>query len=65
MIYQNFFRDTEILFELIVREDLRFPKTLSSEAISVLKGFLTKNPSERFVSLDVWGFTELIACKFI
>lgn len=40
-------RDTEILFELIVREDLKLPRSLCNESISILKGLLTKNPTER------------------
>lgn len=44
-------RDPEALFDLILREDLRFPKTLSEEAKSILKGLLTKNPKQRFNTL--------------
>lgn len=40
-------RDPEILFELILMEELRFPRTLSEDAKSVLRGLLMKNPKQR------------------
>lgn len=40
-------RDHEILFELILMEDIRFPKTLSENAKSLLGGFLMKDPKRR------------------
>ena len=40
-------RDHEILFELILMEDIRFPKTLSENAKSLLGGFLMKDPKKR------------------
>ncbi|ESN90376.1 hypothetical protein HELRODRAFT_119785, partial [Helobdella robusta] len=40
-------REPEVLFELILREDLKFPKNLSEEGRSVLKGLLTKDPKTR------------------
>lgn len=40
-------RDHEILFELILIEDVKFPPTLSPDAKSLLQGLLMKNPKER------------------
>lgn len=40
-------RDHEILFELILMEDIRFPKTLSENAKTLLGGFLMKDPKKR------------------
>ena len=41
------FRDHDILFELILMEEVRFPKTLSSEAKDLLGGLLIKDPLRR------------------
>ena len=41
-------RDPEVLFELILMEDIRFPRTLSENAKALLKGLLIKNPKHRF-----------------
>ncbi len=41
-------RDHEILFELILMEEIKFPKTLSANAKSVLEGLLRKNPRTRY-----------------
>ncbi|KAG8189948.1 hypothetical protein JTE90_009087 [Oedothorax gibbosus] len=40
-------RDHDILFELILIEEVKFPKSLSSEARSLLSGLLVKNPKKR------------------
>ncbi|XP_003748638.1 RAC-beta serine/threonine-protein kinase [Galendromus occidentalis] len=40
-------RDHEVLFELIVAEDVQFPPTLSSDANTLLRGLLTKDPKMR------------------
>jgi len=40
-------RDHEILFELILMEDIRFPRTLSENAKSLLGGLLMKDPKKR------------------
>lgn len=40
-------RDHDILFELILMEEVRFPKTISSEAKELLGGLLVKDPEQR------------------
>ncbi|XP_062863030.1 RAC-alpha serine/threonine-protein kinase isoform X2 [Trichomycterus rosablanca] len=40
-------QDHERLFELILMEDIRFPRTLSPEAKSLLSGLLKKDPKQR------------------
>lgn len=40
-------RDHDLLFELILKEDIKFPSRLSDEANSVLQGLLEKNPRKR------------------
>jgi len=40
-------RDHDILFELILVEEVRFPKTLSAEAKGLLSGLLVKDPKKR------------------
>ena len=42
-----FIRDHDILFELILMEDVRFPKTISSEAKDFLSKLLIKAPADR------------------
>ena len=46
-------RDHEILFELILMEDIRFPKTLTENAKSMLGGLLVKDPRKRYHTLCV------------
>ncbi|KAK8392931.1 hypothetical protein O3P69_013154 [Scylla paramamosain] len=40
-------KDHDKLFQLIVCEDVRFPKTISQEARDLLKGLLHKDPNKR------------------
>jgi len=40
-------RDHDILFELILMEEVRFPRTISSEANDLLGGLLVKDPLRR------------------
>lgn len=40
-------RDHDVLFTLILMEEVRFPRNLSPEAKSLLTGLLLKNPQER------------------
>lgn len=40
-------RDHDILFTLILVEEVKFPRTLSSEAKDLLTGLLAKDPSRR------------------
>lgn len=41
-------RDHDVLFELILLEQVRFPRTLSEDAKNMLGGMLIKNPKERW-----------------
>uniref|UniRef100_A0A3Q4GNN3 V-akt murine thymoma viral oncogene homolog 3b n=1 Tax=Neolamprologus brichardi TaxID=32507 RepID=A0A3Q4GNN3_NEOBR len=45
-------QDHEKLFELILMEEIKFPRTLSADAKSLLSGLLIKDPNKRY------------ACKF-
>lgn len=47
-------QDHERLFELILLEEIRFPRTLSPEAKSLLAGLLKKDPKQR------WGPPSLL-----
>ena len=40
-------RDHEVLFELILVEEVKFPARLSIEAKSLLTGLLIKDPEQR------------------
>ncbi|XP_045174377.2 RAC-beta serine/threonine-protein kinase B-like isoform X1 [Mercenaria mercenaria] len=40
-------RDHDVLFELILLQQVKFPRTLSEDAKSLLGGMLVKNPKER------------------
>lgn len=40
-------QDHERLFELILMEEIRFPRTLGPEAKSLLAGLLKKDPKQR------------------
>lgn len=39
--------DHDVLFELIVLEEVKFPRTLSTDAEDLLRGLLEKDPRER------------------
>ena len=49
-------RDHDILFELILLQQVKFPRTLSEDATSLLSGLLVKDPKSRSV---VWGKGEV------
>ena len=40
-------RDHDVLFELILLEEVRFPRTISVEARNHLQGLLVKDPTKR------------------
>ncbi|KAJ6217626.1 hypothetical protein RDWZM_008783 [Blomia tropicalis] len=40
-------RDHDVLFELILLEEVRFPRTISVEARNLLQGLLVKDPTKR------------------
>ena len=40
-------KDHDVLFELILMEEVKFPRTLSQEAKDLLSGFLAKDPHKR------------------
>lgn len=42
-------QDHERLFELILMEEIRFPKTLAPEGKALLAGLLKKDPKQRLV----------------
>uniref|UniRef100_A0A3Q2Y4F7 non-specific serine/threonine protein kinase n=1 Tax=Hippocampus comes TaxID=109280 RepID=A0A3Q2Y4F7_HIPCM len=44
-------QDHEKLFELILMEEIKFPRTLSADAKSLLSGLLIKDPNKRLDSL--------------
>jgi len=44
-------RDPELLFELILMEEVRFPRNLSKNARSLLEGLLIKDPKARYLWL--------------
>ena len=48
-------RDPEVLFELILMEEIRFPRTISDNAKALLKGLLIKNPKQRSLFV-LWRF---------
>jgi RAC serine/threonine-protein kinase len=45
-------RDHEILFEMILMEDIKFPRHLSENARSLLSGLLIKDPKRRLGSSE-------------
>ena len=48
-------RDHEILFELILMDELRFPQGLSRDARSLLSELLNKDPTKRSVRMTHFG----------
>lgn len=40
-------KDHDVLFTLIIMEEVKFPRTLSYEARDLLSGLLIKNPNNR------------------
>ncbi|XP_052097828.1 RAC-alpha serine/threonine-protein kinase-like isoform X2 [Mytilus californianus] len=56
-------RDHDVLFELILLQSVRFPRTLSEDAKSLLEGFLKKNPHERLGGSEQ-DVKEIIAHPF-
>lgn len=56
-------QDHERLFELILMEEIRFPRNLSPEAKSLLAGLLKKDPKQRCVSVCVLHLCVLV-CLF-
>ena len=46
-------QDHERLFELILMEEIRFPRNLSPEAKSLLAGLLKKDPKQRYVTAQM------------
>lgn len=49
-------QDHEKLFELILMEDIRFPRTLGPEARSLLSGLLKKDPMQRWGACRCFPF---------
>ena len=48
-------RDQEVLFELIIIEDLKLPARLSVDAKNLLTGLLIKDPAQRYI----WNNTSI------
>lgn len=59
-------RDHDILFELILLQQVKFPRTLSEDATSLLSGLLVKDPKQRFVIVQdlLLGCVGYILCCF-
>ncbi|KAH9400648.1 Calcium-independent protein kinase C [Tyrophagus putrescentiae] len=52
------------LFESILHDDVVYPVWLSKEAVSILKGFLTKNPSRRLGCVGLQGESAILSHPF-
>ena len=57
-------QDHERLFELILMEEIRFPKNLAPEAKALLAGLLKKDPKQRCVWLAARPYTVGIKPSF-
>jgi atypical protein kinase C iota type len=52
------------LFSVILEKTIRFPRSLSVKAASVLKGFLNKNPADRLGCHRETGFLDIVNHPF-
>jgi len=52
------------LFAVILEKTIRFPRSLSVKAASVLKGFLNKNPADRLGCHRETGFLDIVNHPF-
>ncbi|XP_023705002.1 atypical protein kinase C isoform X2 [Cryptotermes secundus] len=54
----------DYLFQVILEKTIRFPRSLSVKAASVLKGFLNKNPADRLGCHRETGFLDIVNHPF-